>query len=315
MTRAETIAFLRAHDNYVILTHRRPDGDTIGSSAALCLALRSLGKTAWLLENLQFTPRFSAVLEGLVCADVPERATIVAVDIAAAELLPLGWETLAELVKLVIDHHARSSIAAPHRLVEAERAACGEIIFGLLGELGVVLTQRMAEAIYIAVSTDTGCFQYSNTTADTLRAAAACCDTGMDAYPINKMFFGTKSLARLRLEARMTETVELYADGKVAVCAIPQAWLDELGANEDDVDSIAGFPRSIEGVQLGITIREVENGCGKLSLRTGAAFDACELCKLLGGGGHKAAAGATVQGGIAGAKRAILAVLRQEGII
>ena len=92
MTRAETAAFLREHDNYCILTHRRPDGDTIGSSAALCLGLRAMGKTAWLLRNPQFTPRFAAVLEGLVCEDVPDEATIVSVDVAAPDLLPIGRE-------------------------------------------------------------------------------------------------------------------------------------------------------------------------------------------------------------------------------
>ena len=250
MTRAETAAFLREHDHYCILTHRRPDGDTIGSSAALCLGLRAMGKTAWLLRNPQFTPRFAAVLEGLVCEDVPDEATIVSVDVAAPDLLPIGREGLAAQVQLVIDHHARSSVSAEHRLVEAERAACGEIIFGLLELLGVSLDARMAEAIYIAISTDTGCFQYSNTTADTLRIAAACKDAGADTYPINKLFFGTKSFARLKLEARLTGSAEFYADGKVALVELPQAWLDELGASEDDVDSIAGFARAIEGVSL-----------------------------------------------------------------
>ena len=275
MTRAETAAFLREHDNYCILTHRRPDGDTIGSSAALCLGLRAMGKTAWLLRNPQFTPRFAAVLEGLVCEDVPDEATIVSVDVAAPDLLPIGREGLAEQVQLVIDHHARSSVPAECRLVEAERAACGEIIIGLLELLGVSLDARMAEAIYIAISTDTGCFQYSNTTADTLRIAAACKDAGAE------------------LEARLTGSAEFYADGKVALVELPQAWLDELGASEDDVDSIAGFARAIEGVELGITVRDVEGGNGKLSLRTGGSYDACKLCQELGGGGHAAAAGAT----------------------
>ena len=315
MTRTETAAFLREHDNYCILTHRRPDGDTIGSSAALCLALRALGKTAWLLRNPQFTPRFAAVLEGLVCEDVPDEATIVSVDVAAPDLLPIGYESLAERVALVIDHHARSSVPAERRLVEAERAACGEIIFGLLGQLGISPDRRMAEAVYIAISTDTGCFQYSNTTADTLRIAAACKDAGADTYAVNQVFFGTKSFARLKLEARLTESTEFYADGKVALVELPQAWLDELGASEDDVDSIAGFARAIEGVELGITVRDVEGGNGKLSLRTGGSYDACKLCQELGGGGHAAAAGATVPGGIAGAKRAILDVLRRKGII
>ena len=315
MTRAEFCAFARAHDNFVILTHRRPDGDTIGSSAALCLALRALGKTAWLLRNPQFTPRFAAVLEGLVCEDVPDEATVVSVDVAAPDLLPIGREGLAEQVQLVIDHHARSSVSAERRLVEAERAACGEIIFGLLELLGVTLTRQMAEALYLAISTDTGCFKYSNTTAHTHAAAATLIAAGAEVYPINKAFFDTKSFARLKLEARLTDSIELYGGGIVGLCTMPKSLLTELQISEDDVDSISGFARSIEGVEIGIMIREVEDGGGKISLRTSEHYNASELCKALGGGGHAAAAGATVPGGITGARHAILSLLAQRGII
>ncbi len=202
-----------------------------------------------------------------------------------------------------------------YRLVEAERAACGEIIFGLLELLGVSLDARMAESIYIAISTDTGCFQYSNTTADTLRIAAACKDAGADTYPINKLFFGTKSFARLKLEARLTGSAEFYADGKVALVELPQAWLDELGASEDDVDSIAGFARARSRAWSSASRSATSKTETGSSLRTGGSYDACKLCQELGGGGHAAAAGATVPGGIAGAKRAILDVLRRKGII
>ena len=134
------------------------------------------------------------------------------------------------------------------------------------------------------------------------------------AEEINKIFFDTKTFARLKLEARLTAGIELYAGGMVGLCTLPQRWIDELSISEDDIDSISGFARSIEGVEIGIMIREVEGGMGKLSLRTSPRYDACALCQQLGGGGHAAAAGASVAGGIEGAKKAILDVLAQSGI-
>lgn len=314
MTRSEAAAYLRSHDNYLILTHRRPDGDTIGSAAGLCRGLRALGKTAHVLDNPQFTPRFAPWLEGLVCQIVPETATVVAVDTASEGLLAFGMEELLPRIALTIDHHGRSSLPVENRLIEAHRAACGEIIFGLLQQLEVPVDKLTAEALYVAVSTDTGCFKYSNVTADTLRIAAELIERGADTAPINKTFFDTQSFARLRLQARMTEQLELYAGGLVAISVLPRAWVEEFAVTEDDLDSISGFARSIEGVEIGVTIREVEGGKGKLSLRTSPRFSASALCGKLGGGGHAAAAGATVDGGLEAAKEAILNVLRESGL-
>ena len=313
MTRAEVCEFFRAHTRFVILTHRRPDGDTIGCAAALCMGLRQLGKDAWVLQNRQFTARFAPYLEGLVCAQAPQDAVLVAVDIAAPDLIMLDAETLGEKIALAIDHHESNRLSCP-RLVEADKAACGEIIYALLLQLGLRLTPALALPLYIAVSTDTGCFKYSNTSANTLRVAADLVETGADVAAVNKLFFDTKSLSRLKLEARLVEHMELYAGGRVAIMQLPRTWIQELGITEDDIDSISGFARSIEGVQIGVTIREVENGRGKLSVRTDRNYNASEICALLGGGGHAAAAGASVPGGIEGAHRAIVQALGTLGV-
>ena len=204
-----------------------------------------------------------------------------------------------------VDHHGSNSLACP-KLVEADKAACGEIIHAILLELGVTVTKR--------ISTDTGCFKFSNTTSNTHRTAAALIEAGADVYPINKLFFDTKSFSRLRMEAKLTETMEFYADGTVGVCVMPKRLLAEFSATEDDLDSISGFARSIEGVRIGVMIREVEDGLGKISLRTEAPYDAAKICGLLGGGGHAAAAGASVPGGVEGAKAAILQALRDSGV-
>ena len=241
-------------------------------------------------------------------------STVITTDIASEGLLSFGAEALAPRIELVIDHHGSNSLPCENRIVLADRAACGEIVYALLLELGAPVSKETAETLYVAISTDTGCFKYSNVTGNTLRVAAELIDLGADVAPINKIFFDTKTFARLKLEARLTAGIELYAGGMVGLCTLPQRWIDELSISEDDIDSISGFARSIEGVEIGIMIREVEGGMGKLSLRTSPRYDACALCQQLGGGGHAAAAGASVAGGIEGAKKAILDVLAQSGI-
>ena len=313
MTRTEFCAFLRGHDNFVILTHRRPDGDTIGSAAALCRGLRQIGKTAFVLTNEQFTPRFGPFLDGLTCEALPAGATVISADIASEGLLSFDAVRLQLMPVCAVDHHGSNSLACP-KLVEADKAACGEIVYAVLTELGVTVTKQIAECLYTAISTDTGCFKFSNTTANTHRTAAALIAAGADVYPINKLFFDTKSFARLRLEAKLTDTMEFYAGGAVGVCMMPKNLLAEFTVTEDDLDSISGFARSIEGVRIGIMIREVEDGLGKISLRTEAPYDASAICQRLGGGGHAAAAGASVPGGIEGAKAAILQALRDSGV-
>lgn len=233
---------------------------------------------------------------------------------ASESLLPDNAVQFAGKIQLAMDHHGSNTGFAARTCVEPDLAACGELIYGLLQELGVTVTPEIAEAIYLAVSTDTGCFQYANTTSNTLRVAAAVRDAGCEAYPINKIFFGTKSVARLQLEARLTETMELYAGGKVAICHLPLSWMEELHLDEDQLDSIASFPRSVEGVEVGATLREQAGNRQKISLRTGESANASAICAHLGGGGHKAAAGATLMGTYAEVRQRILAALGAEGI-
>ena len=309
LTLNEAADFFKTHDDYLILTHRRPDGDTVGSAAALCRALRALGKRARIYPNPQLTPKFAPCHEGLT--GEPARGdTVVSVDIADRSLFPFGAEQ-AE-VALAIDHHGTNSGFAARTHTDETRAACGEILVELLPLLGVTMDKPMADALYTAISTDTGCFRYANVTANTFRCAAVCAEAGADVFQINRVFFETKRMARLRLEAYLTEHIEFFAGGRVALFAIPNALMDELGLTEDDVDDISGFGRTIEGVQIAAMLREVENGLGKLSLRTGKEYNAAKICAKLGGGGHPGAAGASVPGGIPGVRAALLDALREE---
>ncbi len=313
MTRQELLDALRRCGSAVILTHRRPDGDTAGCAAALCLGLRQLGKQAWVLRNRQFTERLRPYLEGLVCETAPEGACAVAVDVAAEDLL--SFDALEQNVRpaFAVDHHKRNSLPCPTFV--GSRPSCGELILELLEELGVRITPEIADCLYVAVSTDTGCFKYAGTTAETHRAAARLFEAGAHADEINRVFFDTRSFGRLQLEARLTGSMERFAGGTVGLCTLPEAWLRELAVTEDDIDSISGFARMVEGVQIGIMIREVEDGLGKISVRTVPPSDASAFCAQLGGGGHTGAAGASVPGGIPAARTAILDVLARSGIV
>ena len=302
--------FLSAHDRYLILTHVRPDGDTVGCAAALCRALRTLGKTAHVLPNPEITPLFSPYLEGLLAPEDLLPDTVVSVDMAARSLFPDNALPYLPRVDLAIDHHPSQAFFAAQTCLDAGRAACGELIYDILRELGPI-TPAMAIPLYVAVSTDTGCFQYSNTTADTHRVAAALMDTGIDVFPLNKRHFRTKSWARLQVERLLTERMHRYEGGKIAVAPVSLSLMDEAGATEEDMEDIAAFLGQIEGVETSVTIRELAEGGCKLSVRTSGGLNATKVCALLGGGGHAAAAGCTVSGTLVEAEAAILDAIRQ----
>jgi phosphoesterase RecJ-like protein len=186
------------------------------------------------------------------------------------------------------------------------------VIFDILQELGAPITKETAEAVYVGMATDTGCFCYSNTSAHTLRTAAFCKEAGADTETWNRILFLTRTAARLQVEAYLTNHTEFFLNGKIALCTLPEAVVSAFHPQEDDLDGIAGFPRDIEGVDVGIMIRDVADGV-KISLRTFAPWDASAICAYLGGGGHSAAAGATVKGTIEDARAAVLEALRKYG--
>ena len=315
LTRAETAKWLKEHNNYCILTHRRPDGDTLGSAAALCRGLRAMGKVAHILENPEITDRYRVMHEGLTCTEVYAGATVISVDTAAETMFPTAFDHLKGRVELLIDHHGTNSGYAGEGLVEAETAACGEIIYGLLVELGVALDQNMAEAVYTAVSTDTGCFRYANTTANTLRVAAACYETGMDCYRLNKELFETNRLARLKLNAHLAQNLQMFNNGKIALCMIPREVEYETGVEEDDMENISNFALNVEGVKLAVTFRTDMTGATKISCRSVPGYDSAAVCAALGGGGHTGAAGARVRWDQEKTRERIIEILTEQGYL
>ena len=309
ITTAQAAEFLIAHDNYLILTHKRPDGDTIGCAAALCTALRERGKTAFVLPNPELTASFMAYFEGLTAPSDFTPDTVVAVDIAALTLLPDNAKQYSTKIDLTVDHHPSQESFAARTCLGADRAACGEIIYDILCQWGEV-SPAVAAPLYVAVSTDCGCFVYANTTPHTHRAAAALMEQGIPVQALNKRHFRTKSVARMKLESLIIEHMHLYHQGTVAVAPVSLELIAQAGATLEDTDDIAGFLGQLKGVLHTATIREHEGGECRISVRTKAELlNATRVCARLGGGGHKAASGCTVKGTVAEAERAILAAI------
>lgn len=310
LTYREAGQFLKDRDGYLILTHKRPDGDAVGCAVALCLALRKLGKTAWVLTNPDATALFEPYWGDTRAPQGYIPQTVVSVDLASEGLFFKSEECWKGKVDLCIDHHGSNENYAAYTCVEADKAACGEILYNIIRDWFPVEAD-VALPLYLAVATDTGCFLYSNTTPHTHRVAADLMETGIDARTVNYRHFRAKTYTRLRVESRMIETLDLYDEGKVALAAIPLSDAAELHATEEDLENIAGFVGQLAGVTTAVTIRELRPGECKLSVRTGPDLNASKVCALLGGGGHPAAAGCTVYGTVQDAKDAIMSAIRQ----
>ena len=300
--------YLEALDNVLLLTHVRPDGDTIGSAAALCRALRDCGQTAYLLPNPEITATYAPYAAPYWAPEGWQAEHIVSVDIADASLLPENAQSYRDRIELAIDHHPSQTFFARNTCLEADSAACGEIVYEIIQHL-TALTADIALPLYVAVSTDCGGFQYGNTTARTHRIAAALMDV-VDVAAVNKALFRTKSRVRLAMESRMVADMKLF-DHPLVVMEIPLSLRQEMQATDADIEELSALPALVEGTDCGVTLRELRPGTVKVSVRTGPRVDACALCRILGGGGHHAASGATVEGTLDEARMAVLAAYRK----
>ena len=309
LTKNECVQYLLQHDNYCILSHRRPDGDTIGSSAALCLGLRQLGKKAHVLLNPEISSRFAWLHEGLTKEAAQEGDTIVSVDVASPGMLPKTFMHLVDRIGLRIDHHASATSFTDCELVEGGSASCAELVWDVLRDAGVTMDQAISEAVYVGVSTDTGCFRYSNTTDHTFATAAACAKAGARVYELNQELFETNTLGRLRMQAWIVDHMKMIRGGEMALVAIPMKVEEELGVTQDDMDNISSFPRTVAGVCMAATLRETADGDTKISVRAVPGYDATKVTEIFGGGGHKGAAGASMKMPINEAMQAVEAAM------
>jgi len=289
----------------VILFHRNPDADAVGSAFALREILEGLGSRAWcvceseLPERLQFLT--GGVQDSVLPASVPADFTdvrVISVDSAAPSQLGELWELYGDRVDMMLDHHESGQPYADHYIREGD-AATGEIIFDLAKRYAVNglidITDSLCVALYAAISSDTGGFRFSNVSAHTHLRASELMLRGIDCAEINHRLFDTFSLEQLRARAAGISNLHLFADGKIAVITFPYALKIAIGLEDDHLDTLVDVARSLKGVCVAASIRQpATEGTFRVSVRSSCDYDVSELCAGFGGGGHTRAAGCTI---------------------
>lgn len=296
---------LETAERPVLTTHVQPDGDGIGSQVALALHLRSLGKTATIL-NPHPTPRRFTFLEPdppivPYAADAADRLLgeadlLVVLDISVTERLGRLEEHVRRIAlpTLIIDHHGGAVTIRGFDLRDTAAAATGVLIYELLERWGAELTPDIATALYAAIAYDTGGFRYSNTGESVHRIAAELIRRGARALEVNHHLFESVSLPRMRLLARALDRFYLSPNGRVASVVLPVKEIEDARATPEDVDGIVETLRSIEGVEVAILVKEVGREATKVSLRSSGPYDVAGFASRYGGGGHRNAAGAFI---------------------
>lgn len=284
----ECAKLLKEKDNILILTHAHPDGDTLGCGFGLGRALLKMGKKVRVINSDEIPKKYDYLHNDLEFEDFKEDY-VVAVDTATENLLGDLADVYGGKINLCIDHHGTNTNYAEKTLLIETAAAC-EIVYEVICELGVQIDEKIASCLYTGITTDTGCFRYASSTPSTYRIAADLIEKGANNGLINRIMFETKTKTYVRLERLVMDGLKLFCDDQVAVIVVTQDMYKKSGSNEQETEALAPLTRQIEGVEVGVTIREKVDGTCKASLRTFDKVNAAEVAKFFGGGGHPQAA-------------------------
>ena len=300
---AAVVGALRSHDRFLLVTHENPDGDALGSILAMKLALDELGKDSvmYLYGEVPLPQEYAFMpLEGLV-REVPADASdriLVALDCANERRLGPDETVLARApLVLNIDHHHDNSRFGHVDLIVPHASSTAEVLRDVFRELGVVLTPDMAEALYIALVTDTGRFQYSNTSPKALRLAAELVEAGANVHRVFQGVYESVQFAKLKLLARALERAQVYEGGAIVVSYLLRTDFHDVGAAEPYSEGIIDYLRAVEGAEMAVLIREPPRTDGltpsrRISLRSSTdELDVSAIARKSGGGGHRQAAG------------------------
>ena len=233
---------------------------------------------------------------------------VVAVDVAGIQLFgdSEAVQKYAQRVDLCIDHHTSNSGYASALLLDGEAAATAELLYDMFSEMGAPITPLVADCLYTGLSTDTGCFKFTNTTARTHIVAAKLMEAGANTVKLNSLLFESKSRSRIALERFALENLEYYFEGRCALICLTREQIEASGVEPSELEGITAIPRMIEGVEVGLTMRQQPSGSYKASIRTTLGVDASAIAAHLCGGGHKQAAGCEILGSTDNAKAALL---------
>lgn len=304
----EAANFLNKHDNFYILIHANPDGDAVGSGYGLCSVLRAMGKKANVLCSDPIPKRYD-----YICKDYQPMkftpAAIVSVDLADTGLLGKELTAYSEYVDLAIDHHASNTGYAAKTLLDGRASAACQVLYEVITQGNLPMDKQAAACLYTGLATDTGCFRFENTTPRAHVIASELMEMGVPFARINRQLFEIKSRERLMAEQLVMNSLETYLDDKCAVIALTLDIIEKSGISRDEFEGLASIPMQIEGVEVGVTIKEKEAGKYKISMRSTDKADVSAICAKLGGGGHIRAAGCTAEGDLQQVKMKALSVI------
>lgn len=294
----EIAEVLASAGKVLIFPHINADGDAIGSSAALCRALRSMGKECHILIEDEIAGNLRFLDDGLTTSDagIMKADVSVCVDCGETGRFPLRAEKFAEApVTVCIDHHETSKGFCTYNHIDPSAAATAQLIFRLIKAMGVKIDKAMGEAVFAGILTDTGSFRYSNTQKETHLIAAELYDSGIDAAGVAQEIFETVRIERLLVENRAIETMVTLHGGKSVLAYVTQQMLRETGASMDETEGVVGQLRSIAGVELAVFLKEYGPEEIKVSLRSKKYVDVAKFSSDFNGGGHERAAGFTLR--------------------
>ena len=303
--------FLRKGKQFFIATHISPDGDALGSSIALSLALESLGKET-IIYDKDPVPEFYKFLPGherFTSSVSIKSSTSNLILLDCNEIERTGIEKIEFVSSAVIDHHETEKEFGDIKWIEPHAAATGLMLFYVIRELGVKITKEIAINLYAAIAIDTGTFRYSNTTPEVLRVAAELIEAGADPSYIAESLYETWSESRFRLLLKVLNTLEI--NNGIAITLVTLDMFKETGALVEDTENFVGFPRLLKSVRISALFREVENNYYKISLRSrGRGMNVAKIAAAFGGGGHRNAAGCKIRADFKTAKEKLLKALR-----
>lgn len=296
---------IKKSENIIICGHAMPDGDSVGSTVAMGLAVKMMGKSVTVISS-DTVPKSYEFLPGVkdvVSLKDFSKACDLAIILDCTDLYR-GGDELAELLKNVttiinIDHHVSNNNFGHYNFVDPAAAATGELVYRLVKVLGLNVTADIAMNLYTAIAMDTGSFRYDNTTADTHKIAAELISTGINVAWINEHLFEHKEIITLKLLGRALAGIRLSPCGRVAWISVPFSIMEEMGARDEHTDGIVNYPRTAEGVEIGLLFREIEPGKIKVGFRSKETADVNKLAANFGGGGHPRAAGCLIKGNLA----------------
>ncbi|ODA40695.1 bifunctional oligoribonuclease/PAP phosphatase NrnA [Desulfosporosinus sp. BG] len=311
----EMVEVLRKASTVALFSHVSPDGDCIGSMLAIGLALEKMGKEVSFFNPdpvptyLTFLPGSSRIRQDF---PNPQPKTLIFVDCTDLQRVNLlRTEISQESTILNLDHHISNHFFGDINWVDAQASASAEIALALINKLGVKIDGDMATNLYTAIVTDTGCFQYSNTTAQTHRLTAELLDIGLDLTGIHHNIFDQKPLAQIELLQYALNGLEIQANGQLAVMTLSLEDFQKCGAEQELSEGLVNYARSIAGVEVAVLLKEVGSREIKGGLRSNLWLNVNEIAAQFGGGGHKRAAGCTLRLPMAEAKQSITAAIEE----